>query len=136
MSSREWHPHTDRRSAPRLRFNRQLAVGEFDPFLHADEAKAVSPPRSLDIEANAPIADDEVNPAFGPPELHPALLGPAVLGRIMESLLENPEQGEGNSRRHVAWDVMAFEMDGDVLLAREFTAGESYARDESQQIQF
>ena len=79
----------NRGAAARLRFDQQIATDEFEPLLHAHEAKAAAPLRFLNVKAYSAIADHEVDPAIRRPESYRALPGRAMFRRIVESFLEN-----------------------------------------------
>src|SRR3954463_10582743 len=69
------------------------------------------------------------------PQLDVEMLHSAVLRGIVERLLENPEQTQGQVGRQLAWDVVRRERDLDTGLLRELVAEAPGRRRQAEQFE-
>ena len=73
----------------------------------------------LDVEADAIIANGEVDGVFGPAKTHIEMLGPAVPHPVVQGFLADAEEAERHVRSHTPWNVLVAEINPDVFLPRE-----------------
>ena len=124
----------DGRATCRVRLDDQLATHQLQAFLHAGEAEPHASIRFLDVEAHAVIANGEIDGVSGPAKMHVEMPDLAVSHRVVQGLLEDPEEAERHVRRNVARNVLGAEIDGGALLPRElFTEAPHGRRDAEMQ---
>ena len=122
----------NRRALPRLRLDDQLATNQLQTFFHAGEAEPHPSIRGLDVEADTPIADSEIDGVPVSTKMHIEMPGPAVSHRVVHGLLQDAEQAQRKVRRDISRDVLAAEIDLGAFLTRELVAEAAHCRHHSQ----
>ena len=72
----------------------QLTTYQLQTFLHAGQAKSHASTRRIDVEADAFIANGEMDGVAGSAKMHIELLDLAVSHRVVQGFLEDPEETE------------------------------------------
>ena len=82
--------------------------------------------RRSDVEANAFIANREVDGVPGSAKMHIETPDPAVSHPVLQGFLEDPEETERNLGRHAPGNVLVAEINPDVLLPRQLLTEPPY----------
>src|SRR5262245_8974008 len=100
----------------------QTAPGQTDALVEADEAQP-RPAQCLgEVEPGAVVRDGEQSVGAIPPEGHPYVAGPGVLGCVAESFLRHAVEAEGEIGRHIGKLPIRLEIDGEVVPTLELAA--------------
>src|SRR4051794_22817898 len=105
-----------------MRLDDQLAADQLQTFLHAGEAESRAPARRIDIEANAVVANGQVEGVPGSAKAHIEMMDPAVSHRVVQGFLKDAEETERYIRWHTGRNVLVAERNLDVFLPRELAA--------------
>jgi len=122
----------DRGTALGLRFDGKRSVQDFQPLLHADEAKPSAFLSRFIVKARAGIRNREMNLTRRSPQLHFEVPYPTVFCRVVEGFLQNSEEAERNVRRQRAGQIVDFEVNLHLLLLAELLAETSHGRSNTQ----
>ena len=111
----EGNAHADARAAPGELWIARAAAHQPDPFTHAHEAKALAFAAAW-IEADALIGDLQINPARLPFQLDGCAPRLAVPDDVVQSLLRDPVETQGNLGRSHVDGAPDAEVDLDLVL--------------------
>ena len=109
-----------------LRLNEQLAVYQFYALLHTGEPKPRAAQSRLAVEANAAIANDEVERIRCPAQLDAEPARTAMSYRVLQGLLEDAEKAQRYFLWHCLRDALVLEVNLRFLTLSKLSAGTAY----------
>ena len=118
----------------RVRLDEQLATDQLQTFLHAGQAESYAAIRLIDVEASTFITNGEIDGVPGSAKLHIETPDLAVSHRVVQGLLEDPEEAERDVSRDAARNVLAAEINLGAFLVRQLFA-ETLHRGHDAQVQ-
>src|SRR5262249_18892665 len=116
------HADVEPGAGRRLRIDRQLASQMKHALTHADEPESALGLHLSRVEPRPVTADPKGKKICRPPQLAPALPGPAVLDRIAQPFLRDPIEADGRIGGHRRWRLTVSELDLETVRLGEFAA--------------
>jgi hypothetical protein len=121
-SWRYWCANHDTRPSPWAGEDFALAANQGCPLAHADQTQSGANLFGFDVEADTVIGDFQTQISIPANDSHQHAGSAAMLDRIVNSLLNNPEEGERYGTIQVFFHSLAVTPDGDTQALGAFLA--------------
>ena len=107
----QWRANLDACAPPGFGLDEQRTVDQPDAFLHAREAEAAFPPPPFDVETSSRIRHHQTDTICLRAQFDPRFWGSAMANHVVEGLLDDAIQAQGQIRRELARERAGVEVD-------------------------